>query len=269
MTDVHVTRRRPAAHPKRRLNVAKLHTTTGRADLRYSEQRAFASSSNIAENSINNDWESFRSTAYTAAAESLGYPRRVNADWLLGNNRAAFQERLSNPRSQTAIQHHTQTKSKLQRELRQVEDSWWNAKADEVQALSDRGDSSGVFLSLKSNYGPRRPSSSPVLAAVGNTLLTSKPDILSRWKDYYATLLNRPTEINDQILESIQQCPIRDELEKFLTKREIEQAIASTANNKAARLDGIPAEVHKHGGDTLVANLVDRCRCYWESGDLP
>ena len=49
----------------------------------------------------------------------------------------------------------------------------------------------------------------------------------------------------------------------------IEQAVASTANNKAAGLDGIPAEVYKHGGDTLVANLLDRYRRYWESGELP
>ena len=99
--------------------------------------------------------------------------------------------------------------------------------------------------------------------------MTSKPDIPSHWKDYYATLLTRPSEINDQILESIQQCPIRDEWDEFPTKREIEQAIVSTANNKAARLDGIPAEVYKHGADTLVANLLDRYRCYWESGELP
>ena len=99
--------------------------------------------------------------------------------------------------------------------------------------------------------------------------MTSRPDILSRWKDYYATLLNRPSESKDQILESIQQCPIRDELDELSTKREIEQVIASTANNKAAGLDGSPAEVCKHGGDTLVANLLNRYRCYWESGELP
>ena len=158
----------------------------------------FASSSTTAENSINDDWQSFRSAAYTAAAESLGHPRRANADWfayndpaietLLRDNRAALQERLSNSQSQTAIQHHAQTKSKLQRELRHIENSWWDAKADEVQALFYRGDSRG------------------------------------RWNEYYATLLNRPSEINDQILQSIQQCPIRDELDEFPTKREIEQA---------------------------------------------
>ena len=108
-----------------------------------------------------------------------------------------------------------------------------------------------------------------MLTADGNTLLTSKPDVLSRWKDYYATLLSRPAEIVDQILESIQQCPIRDELDEFPTKQEIEQAIASTANNKTAGLDGTPAEVYKHGGDTLVANLLDRNRRHWESGELP
>ena len=51
-------------------------------------QRAFASSSTTAENSINDDWESFRSTVYTAAAESLGYPRRVKADWFDYNDPA-------------------------------------------------------------------------------------------------------------------------------------------------------------------------------------
>ena len=208
--DVHVKRRRQAAKPKRRLNIAKLHTTTCRDDLRNSVQRAFASSSTTDVNSINDDWESFRSTAYTAAAESLGYPRRENAYWfdyndpaietLLRDNRTAFQERLSNTQSQAAIQHH--------------------AQAGEVQAFSDRGDSRRVFQLLKSIYGPSRPTSSPMLTADGNTLLTSKPDIMSRWKDYYATLLNRPSEINEHILESIQQCPIRDELDEFPTKRE-------------------------------------------------
>ena len=143
-----------------------------------------------------------------------------------------------------------------------MEDSWWDAKADEVQARFDRGDYTGVFQSLKSIYGPHRPGSSPMPTADGNTMLTSKPD-------YYATLINRPSEIDDQILESIQQCPIRDELDEIPTKQEIGQAIESTANNKAAGLDGIPAEVYKHGGDTFVANLLDRYRSYWESGELP
>ena len=131
-----------------------------------------------------------------------------------------------------------------------MEDSWWDAKADEMQALSDRGDSRGVFQPLKNIYGPHRPTTSPILTADGTTMLTSKPDFLSRWKEYYATLLNRLSEIDDQILESIQQCPIRDELDEFLTKREI----ASTANNKAVGLDVIPTEVYKHVGDTLIAN---------------
>ena len=147
-----------------------------------------------------------------------------------------------------------------------MEESWWDAKADEVRALSDRSVSRGVFQSLKSIYGPRRPTSSPLLTADGNTLLTSKPNTLSRWKDYYATLLSRPPEIVDHILESIQQCPIRDELDEFPTKQEIEQAIASTANNKTAELDEIPTEVYKHGGDT--ANLLGRNIRHWESGEL-
>ena len=191
----HVTRRRQAAKPKRRLDVAKLQTTTGRADQCKSMQRAFASSSTITGNSINDDWEFFRCIVYTAAAESVGYPRRVNADWfdyndptieiLIRDKRAALQERLSNPLSEAAIQHHAQNKSKLQLELRHMEDSWWDSKAGEVQALSDRGDSRGVFQWLKSIFGPRRLTNSPMLTADGNTLLTSKPDTPSRWKDYY------------------------------------------------------------------------------------
>ena len=236
-------------------------------------QRAFASSSTTAENSINDHRESFRCTACTAVAEYLGYPRRVNANWfdfndpaietLLGDNRAAFQERHSNPQSQADIQHRAQTKLKLQRELRHM-----GRESRRSEALSDRGDSRGVFQSLKSIYGPRRPTSNPMLTADGNTLLTSKRDILSRWKDYYATLLNRPSETDDQIREAIQQCPIRDELNEFPKNREIEQAIASIVNTKAAGLDGIPAEVYKHGGDNLVTNLLDRHRRYWESGEL-
>ena len=132
-----------------------------------------------------------------------------------------------------------------------MEDSWQDAKGDEVQALSDRGDCGGVFQSRKSIYGPRRPTRSPMLTADGSALLTSKPDILSRWKVYYATLLNRSSEINYQFLESIQHCPTRDE-----TKREIEQAIASTANSywKSGELlqdfkDALIVNIYKRKGD--------------------
>ncbi|KAI0218178.1 hypothetical protein LSAT2_030100 [Lamellibrachia satsuma] len=95
--------------PMQSLNVAKLPTTTGRAGLCNSVQRALASSSITADNSINDDCESLGSTVYTAPAEYLIYPRRVNADWfdnndpaietLLRDNRDALQERVSNPQS--------------------------------------------------------------------------------------------------------------------------------------------------------------------------
>ncbi|KAI0218678.1 hypothetical protein LSAT2_029612 [Lamellibrachia satsuma] len=67
--DVHITRRRQAAKPKRRLNVAKLPTTTGRADLRLRVELIYAT---LSENSINDDWESFRYTyTYTLLPQNL------------------------------------------------------------------------------------------------------------------------------------------------------------------------------------------------------
>ena len=59
------------------------------------------------------------------------------------------------------------------------------------------------------------------------------------------------------------------ELNLAPTIRELKSAVGVMANNKAAGLNGIPAEVYKHGGDTFLKKLLDLFLHFWEREELP
>ena len=72
-----------------------------------------------------------------------------------------------------------------------------------------------------------------------------------RWREHYSELLNRPTEVNENILDSLQQLPIKDSLVESPSQEEVSKTIKQMNMGKYPGLDGIPAEVLQNGGDNL------------------
>ncbi|XP_063616061.1 uncharacterized protein LOC134789360, partial [Penaeus indicus] len=54
-----------------------------------------------------------------------------------------------------------------------------------------------------------------------------------------------------------------------ITREEIEYAIKSLQNNKAAGIDNIPAELIKHGGEDVTTALLDICNKILTTGEWP
>ena len=50
---------------------------------------------------------------------------------------------------------------------------------------------------------------------------------------------------------------------------EVEKAVKDLKNNKASGVDGIPAEVMKAGGESLVAMFHELCQKIWKSTVIP
>ena len=52
-------------------------------------------------------------------------------------------------------------RAKHQREPRNMQDAWWDNKADEVQRFADANNSKEFFSALKAVYGPQKPTTPP------------------------------------------------------------------------------------------------------------
>ena len=73
----------------------------------------------------------------------------------------------------------------------------------------------------------------------------------------------------EESLRKIHQQPVRTELDFTPTKEEVKAAIAKLKYHKAPGVDGIPAEVYKLGGDTLLEELTELFDMCWNNGTLP
>ena len=61
-----------------------------------------------------------------------------------------------------------------------MQDSWLKQKAEEIQNYADKNDMKRFYDAIKTVYGPQPASSSPLLSADGQKLLTEKAHILDK-----------------------------------------------------------------------------------------
>ena len=61
------------------------------------------------------------------------------------------------------------------------------------------------FDALKTVYGLQSSGTTPLLSADGTSLLTDKEVILKRWAEHFDSVLNRPSSINDEAIDRLQQ----------------------------------------------------------------
>ena len=150
-----------------------------------------------------------------------------------------------------------------------MENQWWLEKAQDMQQLADENHSAGFFRSLKEVYGPQAQMCNTLLAEDGRTTLTEPDQLITRWKDYFDNLLNVEAITDDAILRRINAMPEQSHLNDPPTIEEVKIAIDKTKVNKSPGIDGIPAEVYKHGGEELTRRLhalIDKC---WQQKTLP
>ena len=93
------------------------------------------------------NWPALRQAIHSAAVEVLGQSRKRHQDWfdcnsaeiqsLLKTKHEAHKALLSCPGSPTLKTTFTDARTATQRALRNMEDTWWVQKAQEIQNLAD------------------------------------------------------------------------------------------------------------------------------------
>ena len=227
---------------------------------------------------INNQWETLCEKVYKTSVDTLGHSTRKHQDWfgenyadilsLLEERRRTHDAFLSQQTRNRKL-HYTQAKSKLQKKLRAIQNAWWDKKADELQQLADGNSLKGFFAAIKQVYGPQKTAVAPIRDAEGSQMLTEKPAIVSRWREYFSGLLNCPATAREEALASLDQYPVQEDMANPPTLEEMLAAIKSMKSGKTPGLDGIPAEIYKYGGAALHVKLLKFYHICWTAKELP
>ena len=115
----------------------------------------------------------------------------------------AFEELQNDETSQSKKDHFNYLKSKAQRELQQIQDSWWNNKANKVQQFANSNNFKEFFSFLKAVFSHSCPITPPFLSSDSITLPKDRESITEQWMEHFSNLLNRPSTVVPTALELI------------------------------------------------------------------
>ena len=146
--------------------------------------------------------------------------------------------------------------------------NWLAGKAAQIQSYANINDAKSFYETLKGVYGPRRFSLHPVRSIDGD-LIKNKELILERLAEYLQNLLNKVHTTDPGFLDDLPTLPIIPKLDDPPSFDEVEKAILSLKDNKAAGPDNIPAEVIKYGVCALHRRLHNFILDCWSAKCLP
>jgi hypothetical protein len=150
-----------------------------------------------------------------------------------------------------------------------MQDSWLLSKALEIQEYADTKNMKAFYSAVNEVYGPQPSGSAPVYDKTGTVLLTDREEILHRWAEHFEAVLNRPSQINQDAINSLPQVRTNEELDSQPSLPELEKAIEQLSNGKAPGADGIPAEIFKLLGGRTKAKLLKLFQTMWDQGTIP
>ena len=198
-------------------------------------------------------WDQFKNVVSETAKSVLGPTQRIHQDWfddndkqitqLLQEKNNAFITWQNDHGSQAKRNRYKHLKKQAQRKLREMKDTWWDRKAEEVQMYAHTHNSKKSFSTLKAVYGPSKPGSTPLLSADGSMLTKDQEGLRNRWAEHFSTLLNKPSTVDPIALEQVPQQPTLNDLDLPPSMDELSKAIKQTNSGRASGKDGIPAEI--------------------------
>ena len=221
---------------------------------------------NLSSEDPEENWTVFQKVVHSSAATTIGHPSRKHQDWFDENDEEI--KLLLEEKHCLHKAHHDDTSSvskkaaynnickTVQNRLRDMQDSWLSKKAEEIQSFADRKDMKKFHDALKTIYGPKSSGATPLLSAVGSTLLTDKDAILKRWAEHFNSVLNRPSSVNDNAINRLPQIECNVLFDEFPTVTETRKAIQHLSSGKAPGTDAVLAEVYKAGGLPMTEKLT-------------
>jgi len=224
---------------------------------------------------IEKRWGDIKTVVNEAAKKVVGYKKNVSAKkpWVTQEmlDKMEKRRRYKNVNTENGRQMYRRLNNELRRETERAREIWWERECTEVEELDKRGRSDIVYAKIKKLSGNRKQLRGiQKIKDVNGVMLTEPEQIKSRWKDYVEVLYDKNGKPTSEEVELEKAEEVTDdERGPELLREEIEAAIKSMKDSKAAGVDGIPAEFWKALGDRGTEELVRLCQDMYETGKWP
>ena len=263
--------------PAKKLDIAKLRSMETRSKLSLKLQEAYSSADNPGLNAADT-WNTFKNLTLKVSEEVLGFPERKHRDWfdendslikpLLTHLHELHIEAIEDKSDTVKADAYRTCKQQAQKSLRNMQNTWWKARAAELQKAADKRDYKTFYQGLKAVYGPTYKASAAIKSKDG-TVLTEPAQILDRWAEHFKEVLNQDSVFDMSVLHDIPQWDMNMSLVALPTMAEIQMCIKQLNSGKAPGEDGIPPDVYIHGGTSVAEQLLTLFTKIWENGVVP
>ncbi|XP_073814500.1 uncharacterized protein [Musca autumnalis] len=276
-----------AAKVRTRLNVAnKARTdTTRKLDIAklQTQQIATAYSTQLTQllndsasrpDNISAQWQNIAHSMQTAAKSVLGYQRPPPKNpWYDQECRAATEEKnaayrttLQSVATRSARERYREKRREEKRLFRRKKREMEKRECEQMEMYRRQNEVRKFYQRVKHQTDGFGTGISSCRDQQGN-LVTDTDSVLRIWKEHFSKLLVSDSSEDGEDTTD----PIPDDGIECIppSQDEVRTAINRLKNNKAAGADGLPAELFKTGGDTLIRCMHQLVSTIWQEERVP
>ena len=215
--------------PKKKPDLSKLKSPIVRETLSIKLQESY-DAADLPAATATASWDTFKDITLKIAEEVLGHPTRKHRDWfdendplikpLLHTLHTLHIDSIENSADAAKDELYRRKKREVQTHLRNMQDSWWKARADEMQSAADRRDFKTFYQSLKAVHGPVHKAS-PSVKSKDGVLLTEPSKVLDRWAEHFEGVLNQDSDFDMSVLDELPQYDVNRDLDAVPSLEEV------------------------------------------------
>uniref|UniRef100_A0A803TCU4 ribonuclease H n=1 Tax=Anolis carolinensis TaxID=28377 RepID=A0A803TCU4_ANOCA len=203
-------------------------------------------------------WKEVHNIVQEAATKYIPKKKKTKkAKWLSAETLEVAQERRK-AKGNSDKGRYAQLNAQFQRLARRDKELFLNKQCMEVEEDNRIGRTRDLFQKIR-NIGGKFQAKMGMIKNKDGKDLTEAEEIKKRWREYTEDLYKRDKNIEDSF------DGVMNELEPDILRSKVEWALRSTANNKAAGDDGIPAELLKILKDDAVKVTHAICQQIWKT----
>jgi len=226
---------------------------------------------------IEEEWTQLKEAVVQSALEVCGAKKRKRPVWLTDDIKKLSEEKAKRfAEWQSAGCDRTRgTKYAAYREVnracikatKEAKKLVWLRKVGELEESARQNNTRAVYQKLNELKG-KSGAGMDLLRDSRGVLIRGVVERRQRWKEHFEGLLNVGVD-PDMRSEVMESTPTRSDDEPAPSEAEVEKALKSLKNGKAAGCDGINAEMLKAGGGVLVKWIHRLISKIWQDEMVP
>ena len=109
----------------------------------------------------------------------------------------------------------------------------------------------------------------PLKSKDGSVIITDAVGIMARWTEHFTDLYDNPSATDESVINGLPHKEILTEMMTDPTYDEVKSTIEEVNTEKSPRLDGIPVELLRCGGDNIATTVYTFILGIWHDDPVP